>query len=151
MKQTLFLFLTVIAGCKTNKTVTDKLSYYEKVRAYEILFHMDSDEIRPESYPYLDSLSKVILEKQYDVEIGVHVDTRWRPVFSTCMSCKRAEKIENYFILKGINSGRIITKGYNATSPIINQADIDLLPEEMKEDAHHINRRVEFILTKRKE
>ena len=149
------LFLILISQVQLvhaqNSKVTirkDVLEYYKRIRTYEILFELNSDSIRPESFKYLDSLSTVIIGKGFNVEIGVHVDTRWNPEYSSSTSSRRAEKIREYFIETGISSDKIIAKGYDDSDPIIKEKDVNLLPEDIKEYAHQINRRVEFILTK---
>jgi outer membrane protein OmpA-like peptidoglycan-associated protein len=53
------------------------------------------------------------------------------------LSSRRAESVERYFISKGIDPSRFISKGFAATEPIADNAT---------EEGRANNRRVEFII-----
>lgn len=112
----------------------------------KILFDIASYEIRTESYSQLDSIAAFLIK--YDsliIEVGAHLDNRASNHSSRRLDQKRAESIVEYLIEKGINSDRLIAKGYHGSKLLISKEDIKKMktPQE-KEKAHSINRRVEF-------
>jgi outer membrane protein OmpA-like peptidoglycan-associated protein len=53
------------------------------------------------------------------------------------LSLERVVNVKNYLVSKGIDSNRILTKGWGGAKPIANN---------LLEDTRRINRRVEFTL-----
>ena len=83
----------------------------------------------------LDLIAKDILKHDsFTMEVGVHTDERFSEEYSTCLSCKRAEALRRYLILRGIPPNAIVAKGYNDTDPVIHNAQT--------EEEHQQNRRV---------
>ena len=87
----------------------------------------------------------VLLEENptITVEFQGHIESRECEYDD--LSQRRAEACVNYLIEKGIDEGRLKSKGFGSTEKIISDEQIDLLQTyEEKEEAHQKNRRVEF-------
>ena len=101
----------------------------------QFFFELGSDSIRDNCKMLLDLIAKDILKQDsFKVEVGVHTDERFNEEYSTCLSCKRAETLRNYLILRGIPANSIVANGYNGTDPVIQNAQT--------EEEHQQNRRV---------
>lgn len=106
-------------------------------------------------YLKLDSLAKIILATDAVYEIQVHSDCRGSQNYSNNLSQKRADQIYTYLISKGIQQGKLISKGYAETKPrtiMLDNSPMQLTCEfinqlttankEMMEFYHQLNRRV---------
>jgi hypothetical protein len=132
------------------KTLNDTLFQIgDKLINRTILFGYNDSCFLSESYSSLDSIV-VFLEKNENlcIEVGVHTDSRFSDVYSTCLSCIRSKVIKSYLVSKGINANRITSKGYNAEQLIISDLEIKKFwSGEKEEKAHQVNRRTEFKVT----
>lgn len=115
-------------------------------RTHQILFDFDKFTLRPESYPFLDSLVDFLTEyNNLKIEIGQHGTSD--PKFSTKLSERRAEAISDYLISKGINKNRLIARGYGDTNPIWSEYEIKKAKiKEEKEKMKQLNKRTEFLI-----
>jgi peptidoglycan-associated lipoprotein len=92
-----------------------------------------------------------------------HTDSRDTEESNNTLSQRRAQVVVQYLIDKGIESDRLLAKGYGESTPkvvdaiiagdnsflkigsVLSEQFINTLPsEEQKEIAHQINRRTEF-------
>jgi peptidoglycan-associated lipoprotein len=98
------------------------------------------------------------------IELGSHTDFRSDDKYNLDLSQKRAQSVVNYLIEKGIESDRLVAKGYGETTPkkvdkklaerypgFIKEGDIltepfikKLATVEEQEVCHQANRRTEF-------
>jgi len=121
-------------------------------------------DLLPESITALDSLaSLLVLNPTIVIELMSHSDCRGDDEVNSILSQKRAQSVVTYLISKGIQSGRLVAKGYGETAPktvtkaIAKQYPflkpgveltctyIESLKDEKKmEICHQINRRTEF-------
>lgn len=89
-------------------------------------------------------LDKVITvlnsNKNLNIEISSHTDSRSSDVFNMSLSQKRAKTAVDYIISKGINKSRLKAVGYGETR-LLNNCKNDM---ECSEDQHAKNRRTEF-------
>ena len=134
-------------GCPVAKA---KIRVFKRIKLREkdiqllekIFFEFDKAIIQPKSYPLLDEV--VALLKQYPqiklVEIGGHTDTTGRIEYNKDLSNRRAASVRKYLLDKGIDAGRLESKGYGEGRLLIK-------PQKTKEDAAK-NRRVEFQILK---
>ena len=151
MKQ-LFILFTILQinselSFGQSATFTDTtFKVGDKLVASPIYFELNKDNIRQESYSYLDSLAVFLIKNNnLVIEIANHTDTRWSDKYSRCLSCTRAKAIMKYLISKGVQAERLIARGYNGTQPLISDAEIEKLKtKEEIEKAHQTNRRTEF-------
>ncbi len=106
-----------------------------------ILFEVNKTELLPQS---LQTLDKVILamqtNKNFNIELSAHSDSRGSDIQNMTLSQKRANSAKAYIVSKGIDSNRIIAKGYGETN-LVNNCGNGVI---CSEDEHAMNRRVEF-------
>ena len=87
------------------------------------LYDSNSSYIRTEAYPLLDEVAS-ILEKNPEMEVEVqgHTDNRGAAKYNQWLSEKRAEKVKDYLVSKGIDPSRLEAKGYGLTQPVASNA-----------------------------
>jgi outer membrane protein OmpA-like peptidoglycan-associated protein len=143
------LFLSNFANGQTYKLSDTKFLVGNVYRVTNcVCFELNSSVLRPESFLYLDSIADFLkLNNQLEIEVGVHVDARASDKSSLRFDQRRAESIVNYLISKGIESDRLSAKGYWKTKPIIDEKTIENMDISKSENAHAINRRIEFKVT----
>lgn len=131
----------------------------------EVRFDYNSYEINPD---YIDSLNSLInvLERNpnFVIELSAHTDSRNTKQYNLDLSEKRARSVVRFLMDNGIDSARLIPKGYGENKPrvldkYITVSDdlyfkigtrltsgfIDSLEsEDAIEMAHQLNRRIEF-------
>mgnify|MGYP000601181379 FL=1 len=85
---------------------------------------------------------KLILEDNPEIyiELGSHTDDRNTDVYNLDLSQRRAKSAVDYLIGRGIQSKRVLAKGYGESKLIIENAQT--------EADHQINRRTEFKVLK---
>jgi len=107
----------------------------------EIYFAFNSDEIRPESYPVLDAVGRIIKKhSDWEVEIEGHTDAVGSDEYNQGLSERRAKSVKKYLVSKfDLNSSAITTVGYGESKPIA---------DNNTEEGRAKNRRVEFKITK---
>ena len=100
------------------------------------LYDSNSSYIRTEAYPLLDEVAS-ILEKNPEMEVEVqgHTDNTGSATYNQWLSEKRAQKVKDYLVSKGIDSSRLEAKGYGLTQPVASNAT---------EEGRAQNRRVEL-------
>jgi outer membrane protein OmpA-like peptidoglycan-associated protein len=105
-----------------------------------IYFEFNKADIKPESYPVLDSIAMFLKEyPNVKVEIGGHTDSRGSDAYNLKLSQARAEAVRDYLIkVHNISPDRLIAKGYGERRLVV-------YPEKTEED-YQMNRRVEFTI-----
>jgi len=104
-----------------------------------INFDFDSAQIRPESYQLLDEFGKAL---KFGLADGIFVvagytDTMGALEYNQELAERRANAVADYLMARhGIDSSRLIMKGYGETRPIASNDN---------EEGRALNRRVEFI------
>jgi outer membrane protein, adhesin transport system len=104
-----------------------------------ILFQANSAIILPESYADLDIVYDVVKEWGNDkVEIAGHTDKRntSKEKYNLVLSEKRAKAVADYLVKKGMDSQRLVVKGYGFSQPIAENDPVN---------GNDANRRVEVI------
>jgi peptidoglycan-associated lipoprotein len=129
-----------------------------------ILYDFGKWDLRPESMVSLDKLVETLLDNpNVTIELMSHTDSRDTEESNNTLSQRRAQVVVQYLIDKGIESDRLLAKGYGESTPkvvdaiiagdnsflkigsVLSEQFINTLPsEEQKEIAHQINRRTEF-------
>ena len=147
---------------KADQIVASEIRKKEKVKqilADERDVVMDRDRLIIKTLPiyfdydlwYIRKESKVILNRVFDlmkkypdmvVEIGSHTDSRGDIKYNAELSSKRAKSTKEYLVQSGIDTKRIIAKGYGESMPIIKCKTDELCSEE----EHELNRRSEFVI-----
>jgi outer membrane protein OmpA-like peptidoglycan-associated protein len=113
----------------------------ESIQLRNVFFVQSKAELKPESYPELDRLVKIMNENPtIEIELGGHTDNRGVPQANLELSEKRVEAVKSYLVSKGIVAARISGKGYGGTRPMV---------ENSNEQNRQFNRRVEFKIVKK--
>ncbi len=112
-----------------------------KVVLENIFFEFGKSTLKPESYPALDQVKKLLESNpSLRIEISGHTDNVGSLRTNMKISTERAEAVADYLIEQGIDKTRIEYKGYAFNQPIA---------PNNTEDGRAKNRRVEFkILSK---
>ncbi len=123
----------------------EDIIWRKSFRFNNIHFYFDKENCFEECFSTLDSIAGWMIKypDQY-IEIGTHVDTRWSDMMSYCPTQKRAQYLKTYLVQKGIDEARIIAKGYCKSQPIYSEEYIESLGQELQEEYHSLNRRVEI-------
>lgn len=142
--------LSVIEDCvnmKEDSSILVKL-FLEKIEVNKtytlsnIYYNFDKWEIRDDAKPALDELVKRMKESPIKVELGSHTDCRGSIEYNLVLSQKRAESAVRYIVEQGIDSTRIMAKGYGK-SQLINRCSCSG-KDQCSEEEHQMNRRTEF-------
>ncbi len=107
-----------------------------------ILFAYKSYRIRPESWPVVDAVAKVLREHNdlKKLRVAGHTDHIGTEAKNLRLSRQRADAVRKALIRRGIPHARLETKGYGATRPLI--------PRSRGAETVR-NRRVEFVVQER--
>lgn len=103
-----------------------------------VTFATGSASISADFYPVLDSVAKVL--DQYDktvVDIAGHTDSTGAADFNQDLSERRAASVGAYLESHGVDSRRVLTRGYGETMPVASNETAA---------GRQANRRVELVL-----
>jgi len=105
----------------------------------QIHFEFDKDKIRPESFAILDAIVEVLAQNpKIKIEIQGHTDNKGSPAYNKALSDRRAASVKKYLQAKGIDAGRLTSKGYGMEQPIV---------PNTSDQNRALNRRVQFVRT----
>jgi len=118
------------SGCPKVKPIEEKLILHIKYKP-------GSAEIDAANKTILDDLaSRLMTYKDVKVEVGGYTDATGTASANKKLSQKRAEKVKEYLVSKGVVKDRITAVGYGATNFIADNAT---------EEGRQKNRRVEIV------
>jgi len=106
-----------------------------------IFYDFDKYYIRSDAEPDLNKV--VTLMNKYPsmiIELGSHTDARGRNAYNETLSANRAKSAVDYIVSRGIDSRRIVAKGYGETTSRNHCVDGVTCSEE----EHQFNRRTEI-------
>lgn len=110
------------------------------IKLNNIYFDFDKYEVKQESYLEMDRVVEFLNQNPaIKVEISAHTDASGSDEYNMSLSQKRAQSVVDYLINKGINSERLIAKGYGETKPVA---------DNETEEGRAKNRRVEMRIMK---
>jgi outer membrane protein OmpA-like peptidoglycan-associated protein len=99
-------------------------------------FDSNKSNLKPESYPILYDAAKTLLKNpDMKVEIQGYTDNIGSESYNKKLSEKRAEKVREYLVAKGVNANRLTTVGYGESNPVA---------DNKTADGRAMNRRIEF-------
>jgi uncharacterized repeat protein (TIGR01451 family) len=105
-----------------------------------IQFETNRAVLRPESYPVLDDVASILLERpEIEIQIVGHTDDVGGAAANLRLSRERAGAVKKYLAGKGIGPTRMEAIGKGATEPVATNAT---------ETGRSANRRVEFVIVK---
>ncbi len=91
----------------------------EKVVLNNIFFDTDKSELLPDSKSELDKLISFLTKNiAMQIEIGGHTDNEGSDAHNLVLSQNRAKSVYDYLITNGIESKRLMYKGYGKTIPV---------------------------------
>jgi outer membrane protein OmpA-like peptidoglycan-associated protein/Tol biopolymer transport system component len=138
-----------------NLDVTDRQKYSEdtqdlflipfevgsKIKLNNIFFAQSKYYLRENSYPELLRLVKILKEyPQVEIRLEGHTDNQGDPALNLKLSLDRVNEVKKYLVQKGIAGRRITAEGFGDTKPIASNE---------QEETRKLNRRVEFVITKK--
>ncbi|MBS1682857.1 MAG: OmpA family protein [Bacteroidetes bacterium] len=110
------------------------------VNLKNILFYIGTTSLLEDSYPELNSIVSFLkANPKIEIELEGHTDNRGDPKKNLILSQQRVDAIKNYLVSRGVRSKRIKGKGFGGTRPV---------STDDTEEAHKLNRRVEFVILK---
>ncbi len=135
----------------------------------DILYDLGKWDLKPQFQDSLQGLVQLLRNNPgLVIELGSHTDSRGTTESNDILSQKRALSVVNYLIMRGINPGRLVAKGYGERVPRTLQKNIkkdrfffmkgtkltdgyinDLKSTTEKEAAFALNRRTEFRVLRR--
>ena len=111
------------------------------VRLNSIFFDFNKSVLKPESFPELDRVVDLMKSKTgMIIEVQGHTDNVGSNSHNQKLSESRAKAVKTYLLSKGIDAGKVSSKGFGETKPIVSNDD--------EKDGREINRRVEFKIVK---
>ncbi|MEL6561798.1 MAG: OmpA family protein [Bacteroidota bacterium] len=123
------------------KIVLEPIVLDQPIVLDNIYYDLDKWAIRDDAAKELDKLVTTLQDNpDISIELSSHTDSRQTDEYNEVLSDKRAKSAVNYLISKGINSGRLIAKGYGESQLIVKNAQT--------EEEHQVNRRTEFKVIK---
>ncbi|WP_183564780.1 OmpA family protein [Mucilaginibacter sp. SP1R1] len=128
------------SGCPLAKPVVyvteeDKKVVKDAIKNLE--FDLGKSTIREHSYPSLDRVANLLIDKNFSLKLAGHTDNTGSADLNMRLSKDRAEAIKSYLVSKGANASRIEATGYGQTQPIATNKTAA---------GRQANRRVEFTL-----
>jgi OOP family OmpA-OmpF porin len=100
-------------------------------------FEFGKSTIRAKSFPYLNKLAALLIDKNISLKLGGHTDSIGSDKANMNLSKDRAEALKKYLVEQGANGSKIEAVGYGENQPIASNK---------KESGRQKNRRVEFTL-----
>lgn len=126
------------------KVILSKIYQDVEIVLDNIYYDYDKADIRKEAEPTLDSLAQILTQNPtIQIELASHTDCRGNEDYNLNLSQKRAESVVKYLISKGIDSDRMIAKGYGESMLVDN-----CRCEACTEEQHQRNRRTTFKILK---
>lgn len=108
----------------------------------DLLFDLDGYEIQQIAKEQLENLvSYLKAHRGYTVTIYGHTDNIGSRIYNKELSAKRAKSVAEFLIENGLESNRILWRGYGDSNP---------LALNKTEEGRRKNRRVEFMLSRKK-
>lgn len=125
----------IIKQEKVIVTQQDRKIVDEAIKDLE--FDLSKATIRPASFPSLDRVAELLVNKHFSLKLAGHTDNTGSNALNMRLSKERAESVKAYLVSKGANASRIEAVGYGSSQPIASNDT----PEGRQQ-----NRRVEFTL-----
>lgn len=126
-------------GCPSRVFVAAK----EIVITDKIFFQTNKSTILPTSFPLMEEIAAVLVKHPeiLKVEIAGHTDSTGNAAKNVKLSQERAAAVVSWLVAKGIDSGRLVARGYGPERPIA---------DNTTEEGKATNRRVEFNILEQK-
>ncbi|CAN5484465.1 hypothetical protein BH09BAC3_BH09BAC3_36390 [soil metagenome] len=106
-----------------NKVVRDILMTKkgEAIILDHLIFQQGKAVIDPKSFPGLDELVAMMKDNtKMEIQLEGHTDNQGSPSKNMDLSEERVENVKKYLASKGVDKGRIKTKAFGGTKPLLN-------------------------------
>jgi outer membrane protein OmpA-like peptidoglycan-associated protein len=125
-------------GCPLVQVTETEVVINEKVQ-----FDLNKATIKSESDPLLDAVAAVLKDhpELTRIEVQGHTDSTGSKWYNTRLSQGRADSVKAALVKRGVDRGRLQTRGFGPTVPIA---------DNKTEDGRSKNRRVQFKILARK-
>jgi len=108
-----------------------------------IYFDYNKATLKLESTLSLNKIVDVLLANpEMKIAINAHTDSRGSEKYNLTLSEKRAQETKKYLVKKGINTSRLLAKGFGKSQPLSNCGD------NCNENDFEADRRTEFVILK---
>ena len=120
-----------------------QLQVGQTIKLENIYYDFDKASLRDSSKLELNKLIGFLEENPtISIELSSHTDSRGRDEYNLDLSQRRAQTVVDYLIESGIDTERIVAKGYGETKPVVACPD----PKDCTKEQHQLNRRTEFTI-----
>lgn len=110
----------------------------QKIELNNVFFYQSTPKLIETSYPELDRIIEALKNNpSVRIELDGHTDNQGDASLNIALSQSRVETVKAYFVEKGINSSRIVTKAFGGSKP--------KAPNDIEENRKK-NRRVEILI-----
>ena len=104
----------------------------------DVLFAFNKAELTPQAAPRLDKLARFLSQfPQRKLLVEGYTDAVGTDAYNMDLSERRAEAIREALVARGIDTTRVVTKGYGKAYPVADNASVD---------GRAVNRRVEVVI-----
>jgi outer membrane protein OmpA-like peptidoglycan-associated protein len=114
----------------------------------DVLFDFDKAEIRPDAFPTLETLARLIKQSGAGViQVNGHTDSIGSDAYNLALSKRRAASVATWLTINGgIGAGRLEAKGFGKTRPTVANRNPD---GSDNPEGRQKNRRVEVIIPRK--
>lgn len=113
----------------------------EEITLQDILYDFNSDKLTEQSKVNLQVLVAMMKKSEnLTIAINAHTDSRGSDEYNLDLSQRRAQSVVNFLIENGIDSARLVAKGYGETQ-LLNRCANGV---KCSDEEHQLNRRTTF-------
>jgi OmpA-OmpF porin, OOP family len=123
-------------GCPLPKPTLGKVTATGTYVFKDIQFESNKSNLKSSSFATLNNMAEALKARpDMKVEIQGHTDSRGKHDYNVGLSQKRAETVKAYLVSRGVDSERLVPRGYGPDHPIASNSTTE---------GRATNRRVEF-------
>jgi OmpA-OmpF porin, OOP family len=116
------------------------------IKVENVYYDFNKATLQENSYLSLDQLVQLLNDNpNMMIELGAHTDSKGDDEYNRKLSDARAKSVVDYLISKGIDSTRLVAKGYGETMPVAENTNSDGTDNP---EGRQLNRRTEFKVLK---
>ncbi len=120
----------------------DKIFLNQEIVLEDIYYDFDMADIRNDAKPTLDKLARNLeLNPSIKIQMASHTDCRGNDRYNIDLSQRRAQSAVDYLISKGIDSNRLLARGFGES-----QLRVNCICQRCTEEEHQQNRRTTFTI-----